>query len=127
MLPLLLSALMLAGCATGKPYAELTKSLRKPPYGMARIIFYRTSPLGLAVQPDIELDGKAVGKSVPSGFFICNVRPGKHNIYAKTEVDSQLDITVHPGTDRLCQIQNWRRAVHWPHLLRPYKPVTGKI
>ena len=41
---------------------------------------YRISPIGLAIQPDYTIDGKAVAASQPSGFIVCDVSPGEHTV-----------------------------------------------
>lgn len=47
---------------------------------MARVVIYRVSAMGLAMQPDYLIDGKAVGSSQPGGFVACEVAPGRHEI-----------------------------------------------
>jgi len=47
---------------------------------MARVIIYRTSVLGFAIQPDYMIDGKAVAASQPGGFVACDLPPGRHEI-----------------------------------------------
>ncbi len=95
---LLMAALLfLAGCASGKPYAELAQSLNRPLSGKARIIIFRDNPIGLAIQPEIKLNNKIVGKSIPNGFFSCKVKPGTYTLTAKTETTATTVVTVVPG------------------------------
>ena len=74
-----LVSLMLAACASGGPSGKevLTSSIAP---SKARIVMYRMSPLGLAIQPSYTIDGKAVAPSQPSGFIVCDVNPGKHTV-----------------------------------------------
>lgn len=69
----------LVGCASGGPTGKevLTGSIAP---SKARIVMYRTSPLGLALQPDYTINGKAIAAAKPSGFIVCNVNPGTHNL-----------------------------------------------
>jgi hypothetical protein len=75
----LAAALVCAGCASGGPPGSqvLTSSLAP---NKSRIVIYRTSPLGFALQPAYQIDGKSVGNSQPSGFVACTVSPGKHEV-----------------------------------------------
>ena len=67
----------LAACASGGPTGKevLTGSVAP---NKARIVMYRISPIGLAIQPSYTINGKAVAASQPGGFIVCNVSPGKH-------------------------------------------------
>src|ERR671918_2528770 len=66
----LAAALLLAGCAASGPTGSevLTGSI-KP--GTSRVVMYRTSAFGLAIQPDYLIDGQKVGMSQPNGFVVC--------------------------------------------------------
>ncbi len=79
LLALFSATILLAGCAaTGPLGSEFLNASTKPT--MARVVIYRVSPLGLAVQPDYLIDGKAVGASVPGGFVACDIPAGRHEI-----------------------------------------------
>ena len=73
------AVVMLAGCASSGPTGSeiLTGSIKSD---LARLVIYRTSPLGFAVQPEYKVDGRAIGSSTPNGFVMCEMRPGKHDI-----------------------------------------------
>ena len=92
-------ASLLVGCATsGMRPSELRSSLAplKPDEG--RIFFYRAaSPVGAAVQPDIKLNGVAVGTSRPGGFFYVDRPAGKYEAHAATEVDRMISFALAPG------------------------------
>ena len=77
----LAAGLVLAGCATSGPTGSDLLSLRPRP-GTARLVIYRTSPLGFLVQPDYDIDGCKVGSSQPGGFVVCDLAPGRHAVSA---------------------------------------------
>ena len=70
------AALVLGGCATSGPTGSQVFSLGAKP-GTARLVMYRTSPVGLLIQPDYFIDGKKAGMSQPNGFVVCELRPGR--------------------------------------------------
>jgi Protein of unknown function (DUF2846) len=73
------ATILLAGCAaTGPLGTEVLNVSTKP--NMARMVIYRTSAFGFAIQPDYVIDGKAVAASQPGGFIACDVPPGRHEI-----------------------------------------------
>jgi hypothetical protein len=92
-------AALLAGCATsGMRPSELKSSMAplKPDEG--RIFFYRAaSPIGAAVQPEIKLNGVAVGTSKPGGFFYVDRPAGSYEAHAATEVDRMVSFALTPG------------------------------
>ena len=69
----------LAGCASSGPTGKdvLGASAKT---SAARLVIYRTSALGFAVQPDYLVDGRRVGKSQPNGFVVCDLAPGRHEV-----------------------------------------------
>jgi hypothetical protein len=50
------------------------------PAKSARLVIYRSSAVGLAVQPDYVIDGKTVAASQPNGFVLCHLSPGRHEV-----------------------------------------------
>lgn len=90
------AGVMLAGCAASGPMGKevLTGSIKQD---TARVVFYRTSALGFAVQPSYMIDGKAVANSQPGGFVVCDVKPGKHDV----AVDNMaLNANLFGGSDK---------------------------
>ena len=72
------AASLLAGCASGPMGGEaLTDSVRS---SAARLVIYRTSALGFAVQPNYVVDGRAIAGSQPGGFVVCDLPPGRHEV-----------------------------------------------
>ena len=63
--------------------------------GKGRIYFYRDDSLaGGAIQPDIKLNGVAVGESEPGGFFYVDQDPGNCSVSTTTEVERTLEFTL---------------------------------
>ena len=46
----------------------------------ARLVIYRSSTLGFAVQPNYVVDGRTVGGSQPAAFLACELSPGPHEV-----------------------------------------------
>jgi hypothetical protein len=63
----------------------------------SRLVIYRTSPLGMAVQPPYSIDGKAVGPSMPGGFVACQLDPGTHQVAV---ANFELNVSLGGGTDK---------------------------
>ena len=72
-------AAALAGCASSGPTGKDVLGVSAKS-NAARLVIYRTSGLGLAVQPDYLVDGKRAGKSQPNGFVVCELSPGRHEV-----------------------------------------------
>ncbi len=71
-------AAFLAGCASGPTGSEaLTDSVRS---NAARLVIYRTSIAGLAVQPNYVVDGRVIAGSQPAAFVVCDLPPGPHEV-----------------------------------------------
>jgi hypothetical protein len=70
---------LLAGCATSGPTGTeiLTGAI---PAKSARLVIYRSSALGVAIQPDYVVDGKTIASSQPNGFVLCHLPPGRHEV-----------------------------------------------
>jgi hypothetical protein len=88
--------LLLTGCASSGP---LGKDVLVAPLApqKSRLVIYRTSPLGFAVQPDYVIDGKAVGASQPEGFVVCQLNPGKHDVSVG---NFELNVNLGGGSDK---------------------------
>jgi hypothetical protein len=71
-------AAFLSGCASGPTGVEtLTDSVGSK---AARLVIYRASPLGFAVQPDYVVDGRVIAGSQSAGFVACDLPPGHHDV-----------------------------------------------
>jgi hypothetical protein len=91
-------AACLFGCsATGPRFSEMAQSLPSLGENQGRIYFYRTSMLvGVAVQPDVIVNGQTVGKSQPGSFFFIDRPAGTYRASARTEAEGTIDITLRP-------------------------------
>src|ERR1700730_16277311 len=77
-LAIFVAAAFLAGCASGPTGGEiLTGSVRS---SAARLVIYRTSAMGFAVQPSYVVDGRVIAGSQPAGFVVCDLPPGRHEV-----------------------------------------------
>ena len=71
-------AASLAGCASGPPGGDtLTNGVRP---SAARLVIYRASVVGFAVQPNYVVDGRVIAGSQPAGFVVCDLPPGPHEV-----------------------------------------------
>ncbi|HTO63277.1 MAG TPA: DUF2846 domain-containing protein [Bradyrhizobium sp.] len=46
----------------------------------ARLVIYRSSAMGFAVQPNYVIDGQVIAGSQPAGFVACDLTPGRHEV-----------------------------------------------
>ena len=85
-----------AGCATPTASVAPASISAVPPEGMGRIVFYRTSGLwGYGMRPEIFLDGKKVGQSVPGAKFHVHVPPGTYQVTVPNSVyDGERKLAV---------------------------------
>ena len=90
------AAVCLAGCASSGPVGSevLTGSIRSD---AARLVIYRSSALGFAVQPDYLVDGQKVGISTPNGFVVCELKPGNHEVAVG---NASFNVNLFGGSDR---------------------------
>lgn len=72
------AGLLLSGCAVAG--ATGNEVLSDQVSTQARLVIYRTSPMGFAVQPPYSIDGKAIALSTPNGFIVCHLSPGPHQV-----------------------------------------------
>ncbi|MCA1390627.1 DUF2846 domain-containing protein [Bradyrhizobium sp. IC3123] len=72
------AAFLLAGCASGPMGSSaLTGNVKA---NTARLVIYRSSALGFAIQPNYAVDGNVVGGSQAAGFVACELPPGRHEV-----------------------------------------------
>lgn len=74
-----LLSILLVGCATGGPSGSqvLTGSIAP---SQSRLVMYRPSVLGFAIQPPYTVNGKVVANTQPGGFVVCTLAPGNYNV-----------------------------------------------
>jgi hypothetical protein len=62
-----------------------------------RIYFYRAAILGTVLQPDVLINGKAVGKAVPKEYAYVDRPPGTYEISTTLKNTRSLTFTLPPG------------------------------
>jgi hypothetical protein len=96
----IISGLLLTGCATGPKYSDYRATLQPRAAGMGRIWFYRHSVVfGDAIDPAVKLDGTKIGNSIPGSFFQVQTTPGVHEVSTATEATYKTTVTVSTNTD----------------------------
>ncbi len=88
---------------TTEPKAEKSdkvtvSSLSAAPKGKARLVVYRSSLWGLALQPKVFVDGRETGRCVPGSAFVVDLAPGEHNISATTEEEKNTIVNLSEGS-----------------------------
>lgn len=91
-----LSACLFGCSATGPRFSELSQSLPSLGENEGRIYFYRDSIVGMAVQPEVSVNGQVVGKSQPNSFFFIDRPAGTYRATAQTEAEGSIDIVLRP-------------------------------
>ncbi len=125
---LLLGALMLAGCASGKSVSESPEAKVPLAPGKARIAVYRTSIMGFGVQPVVSVDGRKTGDCTPNAVFYVDVAPGSHEVSARTEVTEA--ITVRARANRVTYVEcsiGIGLLVGRPHLVETAGSAKAKV
>jgi hypothetical protein len=96
--------LLIAGCASGPAYKDVSASFQPVPPESGRIFFYRVASMGAAVQPQVRLNGESVGKAVPKGFFFVDRAPGEYEVATTTELKKTLTFRLDPGQTRYVRL-----------------------
>jgi hypothetical protein len=92
------AALIATGCASGPQYKDVASAIPTLAADHGRIYFFRADGFGGApIQPDIKLNDKVVGRSVPGGFFFVDELPGVYTVSTSTEVKRDIKFTLHAG------------------------------
>jgi Protein of unknown function (DUF2846) len=91
--------LLLSFCAfaISGAYAE-TAAVQKATPDRGRIYFYRASSIvGIAIQPEVRLNGQKVGTATSGGFFVVDRPKGRYEASTTTEAESKFGFTLAPG------------------------------
>ncbi|MCR6481128.1 DUF2846 domain-containing protein [Variovorax sp. ZS18.2.2] len=91
-----LSACLFGCSATGPRFSEVSQNLPSLGENEGRIYFYRDSIVGMAVQPEVVVNGQVVGKSQPGSFFFIDRPTGTYRATAQTEAEGSIDIVLRP-------------------------------
>jgi hypothetical protein len=62
-----------------------------------RIYFYRAAILGTVLQPDVLINGKAVGKAIPKEYSYVDRPPGTYELSTTLKNTRSLTFTLQPG------------------------------
>lgn len=95
-----LVALTLSACASGVKFIEMNPGTMPKDQNSGRIFFYRTTVLGAALRPDINLNGTKVGDAIAQGFFYVDRPPGNYEVVTSTEVDRKVTFVLEKGQTR---------------------------
>lgn len=99
-IPLSVSLLILAGCASvpmGDPQRDAELKTFSVPQEKAAIYVYRNENMGGAVKMPVTLDGKILGDTAAKTYLYSEVEPGRHQLISKAENDSTLDVDTVAG------------------------------
>jgi len=96
--------LLMACAATGPKFTELSPSVSELAPDKGRIFIYRKSLVGFIIQPKVMLNGEAIGRAVPRGFFYVDKQPGNYVIITSTEVTRKLSLTLDKGQTRYVRL-----------------------
>ena len=66
--------------------------------GETKIVIYRTSYAGFAVQPKVFVDGKEAATCTPGRATTVKVAPGTHRLTARTLSEKELTVSVAEGS-----------------------------
>lgn len=98
---LLIVTVSLASCATSGPkFIEYQTEMASSNPELGRIYFYRTSALGVALRPDVLLNGEKVGEAIAEGFFYVDRPPGEYVVVTSTEVTRKASFILEKGQTR---------------------------
>lgn len=125
--PTLLIASLLGGCASGQKISELAAAQEPPKNGDSRIVVYRDTILGLAVQPNVKVDGRATGDCRPEGAFYVDVKPGKYEVSATTEVTRSVFVQPARGETAYVECSIGLGLMIGRPELRAIAPENGKV
>ncbi|CAE6859444.1 hypothetical protein R75461_07903 [Paraburkholderia nemoris] len=91
-------ALLAAGCASGPQYKEMAGSIPTLTADHGRIYFLRSNSIvGAAIQPQIKLNGTAIGHSKPGGFFYIDEPAGQYTVSTQTETEKTVSFALDAG------------------------------
>jgi len=63
-----------------------------PPSGMAQVVFYRPSAMGMAISCNIRENGKMLGTTNNGRYFVLTTTPGPHKFTTKSEATDEINI-----------------------------------
>jgi hypothetical protein len=124
---MLVGSLTSIGCASGTKFSDMPL----PPLaqGQGRIIFYRDgTPVGMAVQPSVKLNGESIGKSQPMGFFFVDRPAGSYEVACTTEWEHKTTVQLAENETRYVRTFVTIGVIvgHiWPELVEPTRALDA--
>lgn len=98
---LALAALFLAACASGPSLRKIHDGLPPPRDGQGRIYFYRAAtPLLVALEPQVIVNGKLVGASRPGSVFYRDALPGRYEVFLASDRNRPVSFDLGAGQAR---------------------------
>jgi hypothetical protein len=96
----ILVAVFLTACSS-LPKASMEQDAAAKSFALYKdkstIYIYRNEMFGAAIQMDVLVNNKPLGKTGPKTYFSLTVPPGKYSIISKSESDSILNLEVEAG------------------------------
>lgn len=102
--------IVIIGCApTSKQYSSIKNDLESLSPEKGRIFFYRPSAfIGFAMESDILLNGKKVGKSSSGTFFYTDVNAGKYQVtIPKVFYPGESGINFEVNKNEVVYVKTW--------------------
>jgi hypothetical protein len=109
----------LVGCASGPKLGDLREKIPRLMPDQGRVYFYRNAFLGFgsAIQSDIKLNGKGVGKCEANGVFFVDLPPGDYHVSVASEVERTLNFTLGKGEEKFVRCYLKPTFVSTGHLI----------
>jgi Protein of unknown function (DUF2846) len=100
-----IAVLLLSACASGPAFVDVAASIPKQNPEVGRVYIYRSSSIvGVAIMPNIILNGDVVGEAVSGGFTFVDRAPGPIAISTSTEVEKRVSFDLKPGEVRYVKV-----------------------
>lgn len=98
---ILAASVAFSGCASA-PRAQSERDRQSKTFiaaaGKSSIYVFRNQNLGSALSVNLLLDGKVLGQSEPSAYFIIDVEPGQHKINCEDGSAESFMLVTRPDT-----------------------------
>ena len=107
---MLMLVISIIGCAsTGERYSIMKDDLPSLSPEKGRIFFYRPSAFfGIAMQPDILLNGKKVGPSSSGTFFYTDVNAGEYQVTTlKVFYPGEISVNFEIKENEIVYVKTW--------------------
>jgi hypothetical protein len=105
---LVLTAGLLASCASGTKFSAMQSSMPACNPDMGRVFFYRTAVIAPAIRPPIVVTGanynQQVWKAKANGFFYQDLPPGSYTADIKMSVADNVSFTLDKGQTRFIKL-----------------------